>query len=313
MLGDILNYSLFTNEWIEQKISNLFQENKLSRLDDFEGLCVFQKPIVGVADGDDPIFKEFLTAVSPRHFIPRDFMKRKSPGGTDLTHLSVISWALPFSKEVRESNRNGKWPSRLYSLARNNGGTLIYEVALELVKILENHGKTAFVPGLDGGYDAFRSEQYTFASTWSERHVAFAAGLGHFGLNGSLITSAGANVRFGSIITNLHLEPTKTGTDGYMAECLKNKGASCNKCISKCPVNAISSNGINKEICYLRKKSIEKRFMDNYTNNMKMYPHPLIKSGKRSKGYSLGCALCQTGVPCEGEYPSFFLKGFSNA
>jgi len=301
-------FSLFTKEWLEQIISRLVLENTLNRLKDFGGIPIFDKPIIGIADGDDPLFEEFLTVVSPRHLIPRNFLNKKFPGSTDLSHVSVVSWALPFTEEIRRSNLSGTWPSRLYSLARNNGGTLNYEVSHQLKEILQKHGKAGVSPVLTEEYDAFRSPEYTFASSWSERHVAYAAGLGHFGLNGCLITPIGVNVRFGSIITNLPLEPTPREKGSYKAACLEYGGKNCNQCIKRCPVNAISKNSLDKEKCYARKKSIEERFMEEYKNTMKLFPHPIVKNGRRTTGYSLGCALCQTGVPCEREYPELLLK-----
>jgi hypothetical protein len=34
-----------------------------------------------------------------------------------------------------------------------------------------------------------------------------------------------------------------------------------------------------------------------------MFPSLIVKGGKREEGYSLGCALCQCDVPCEGADP----------
>jgi hypothetical protein len=73
--------------------------------------------------------------------------------------------------------------------------------------------------------------------------------------------------------------------------------------MERCPVGAISKEGLDKERCYAKKKSIEGRFMEGYRGSMQMSPHPIVKSGKRTSGYSLGCALCQVGVPCMSEYP----------
>ena len=169
--------------------------------------------------------------------------------------------------------------------------------------ILPKQGACGISPVHTREYNAFRSDEYTFSSTWSERHIAYAAGLGRFGLNGSLITPVGANVRFGSIITNLNLKPALREKDGHMSPCLQYEGGNCRQCIDRCPVNAISMEGLDKEKCYARKKSIESRYVTSYRNSMKMYPHPIAKSGKEYDGYSLGCALCQTGVPCERSFP----------
>ena len=171
--------------------------------------------------------------------------------------------------------------------------------------MVREHGNVGVCPALVGEYDVFRSQDYTFSSSWSERHIAFSAGLGRFGLNGCLITPAGANVRFGSIITNLPLEPTPEQKQSHSAACLENGGMMCGRCMEKCPVLAISERGLDKALCYERKKAIEAQFIHEYTHTLKMVPHPLVKKGRRTKGYSLGCALCQTGVPCENEYPEF--------
>ncbi|UCC38333.1 MAG: hypothetical protein JSV96_10855 [Candidatus Aminicenantes bacterium] len=309
--GETLNSSLFTKAWFERTVSRLVLENPLNRLTDYGGIPIFNKPMIGVADGADPVFELFLAAVSPSHVMPRDFLKRNSAKETDLSHISVISWVLPFTQHIRDSNRSGSWPSRLYSLARNNGGTLSHEVCCHVTEILDRHEKVGVSPSLAQEYDAFRSSEHTFASSWSERHVAYAAGRGHFGLNGSLITPMGASVRFGSIITNLHLEPTPIEKGGHMATCLEYEGENCDRCIERCPVNAISRKGLDKERCYTRKKMIEERYMREYTSSMKMFPHLIIKSGKRVNGYSLGCALCQCGVPCESEYPEFLMKEYN--
>ena len=44
-------------------------------------------------------------------------------------------------------------------------------------------------------------------STWSERHVAYAAGLGTFGLSRGLITARGIAMRCGSVVTDLPATP----------------------------------------------------------------------------------------------------------
>jgi epoxyqueuosine reductase QueG len=291
------------NDFIQQLITRIVLDSPLNFLEDFQGIQIFQAPIVGVADGDDPLFDTFLKVVSPQHIIPRDFFKRKCQMNTDMSNVTVVSWALPFTEAIRGSNRSGKWPSHLYSLARNNGGSLIYEIIRELQILLRKQGKCCISPVLTNEYNVFRSERYTFSSNWSERHIAYAAGLGRFCLNGSLITPVGANVRFGSVITTLPLKPTRRLKESHMSSCLENKGVDCHQCINRCPVNAITREGLDKERCYARKKSIEARFMADYSKTMKMYPHQIIKSGKRREGYSLGCAICQTGVPCESKDP----------
>jgi epoxyqueuosine reductase QueG len=180
---------------------------------------------------------------------------------------------------------------------------LNHQIMHRLTEMLQKGGKSAVAPILTEEYDAFRSSKYTFSSTWSERHVAYAAGLGHFGLNGYLITPLGVNVRIGSMVTNLPLEPTPRRKDSHRAPCLENGGEGCGICIGKCPVRAISGNVYDKSRCYEKRRMIRQRFLEDYSREERMVPVQIVKSGKRKYGYSLGCALCQCGVPCEGLDP----------
>jgi epoxyqueuosine reductase len=290
-------------------VCRLIREAPENRLDDYDGQAVFKAPLIGVADGDDPLFERFREVVSPRHLLPRGLLQRHSPRGTDLTRVTVVVWVLPFSERIRQSNRCHDWPSKLYSLARNNGGALNYALRLRLTRLLNEWGWAAVAPLLEAEYDAFRSSRHTFTSSWSERHVAYAAGLGQFGLNGSLITSLGANVRLGSLVTNLPLEPTPRPYGTHRAPCLELGGQGCGVCIERCPVGAISTEGLDKSKCYVMRNAVRERHMDRYTRDLHMLRVPIVKSGKRQDSYSLGCALCQCGVPCEGCSPWNALDG----
>jgi epoxyqueuosine reductase len=291
------------NTWIEDTITELVLDAPENRLVDFDGQPIFDTPLIGVADGDDPLFKEFQKVVSSRHLQPREFLHRVSPRSTDLNHMSVIVWVLPFTKEVRRSNRLENMPSKLYSLARNNGGALIYNMSLKLSEQLHQRGIAAVSPILTTEYDTFRMSEFTFSSTWSERHAAYAAGLGYFGLNEALITPLGINVRIGSIITNMLLEFSSRKHEDYRALCLKDGGDSCGLCMERCPIGAISKSGLDKPKCHTYRKVIRSEYLEHYGRELQMLPSPIPISGQRRNRYSLGCALCQCGVPCEGADP----------
>ena len=296
--------------WIEQTVSRLVLEAPENQLVDFGDQPIFDAPLVGIADGDDPLFEVFCKVVSPRHLLPREILRRNSPVGADLTRVSVIVWVLPFTAAIRRSNRVQGWPSRLYSMARNNGGALNYRIRHRLTEILRRSRNAAVAPVLTEEYDAFRTPEHTFSSSWSERHIAYAAGLGRFGLNGCLITPLGTSVRLGSIVTNLPLERTSQKHDNYRAPCLESGGQGCGVCIDRCPVQAISRDGLDKSKCYAMRKAVRERYLEQYTPSLHMLPAPIVKSGERIYGYSLGCALCQCGVPCEGSNPySIAIKG----
>ncbi len=280
-------------------VERLALEAPENRLADFGDLPIFGSPAIAVADGDDPAFQMLREAVSREHMQPRDVLARHSPPGSDLAQVRVVVWALPFTEPVRRSNRGRQWPSRLYSAARNNGGALDFALRRRLAEHLRAEGYAAAAPVLDDQYDAFRSPRHTFASTWSERHAAWAAGLGLFGLSGALITPLGTAVRVGSVVTTAPLEPTPRASNEHRAPCLADGGAQCGQCMARCPVGAISASGLDKEKCYAMRKAVRQECLDEYARTLRLLPAPVVKSGRRQEGYSLGCALCQAGVPCE--------------
>jgi len=289
--------------WLEQAIGRLILGAQENHLSDFGGQAIFDAPLVRVADGDDPLFERFREVVSPRHMLPREVLRHQACSGSDTPDIRVVVWAVPFTQAVRRSNRRRRWPSKLYSLARNNGGALNLEVRRRLVELLRQDGWAAVAPALTESYDAFRSPEHTFASTWSERHAAYAAGLGQFGLSGCLITPAGINVRLGSVVTDMPLEVTSRSCEDHRAPCLALNGAGCGRCIEKCPTGAITASGLDKSKCYAMRQAVRARHMNEYSRTLHMLPAVIVKGGKRTSGFSLGCALCQCGVPCEGRVP----------
>jgi len=289
-----------SDESIDQTIGRLVLNAPENYLADFKNLPIFETPLVGIADGDDEIFELFRKVVSLRHISPRAILERYKAPAIEVSTIRVVSWALPFSAEIRRSNRLSEWPSELYSVARNNGGALNYEMSRRLTSLLRKNGYAAVSPMLTEEYDAFCSSEYAFSSSWSERHVAYAAGLGSFGLNGCLITSRGAMVRLGSLVTNAPLRTSSKRETDYRSPCLRNGGDDCGLCLEKCPCQAISHAGLDKTKCYARRQTIRERSIDLYTRKFHMLPAPIVKGGKKSTGFSLGCALCVSGVPCEG-------------
>jgi epoxyqueuosine reductase len=286
-------------QWLRDTVARLVLHAPENRLSDFQNGPVFDSPLVGVADGDDSIFGLFRRVVSPDHLGPRDLLSRHSRPEADLNTVRVISWVLPFCTQIRRSNRNQDWPSALYSIARNNGGALNWKISRRLTAILQKRGFAAVAPRLTGEYDTFRSLEHTFSSSWSERHIAYAAGLGLFGLNGCLITPRGAMVRLGSLVTNLPVCVTPRNASDHRAPCLRDGGNTCGLCLERCPADALAGSGLDKSKCYARRQAIRQRFLDAYSIQFRMLPAPIVKSGRRELGLSLGCALCASGVPCE--------------
>jgi epoxyqueuosine reductase QueG len=130
-----------------------------------------------------------------------------------------------------------------------------------------------------------------WASPWSHRHMAYAAGLGTFGMHDFLITEKGCAHRTGSFVVNLKLQPDRIRPDDIHAYCLQYQGIRCLKCKSRCPVDAISEETAHdKEACMQRVAASTKYCNRHY--------HIFI----------YGCGLCATGTPCESGIPEALLK-----
>ena len=54
--------------------------------------------------------------------------------------------------------------------------------------------------------------------------------------------------------------------------------------------------------------TIRRECMGVYAETLHMRTASVTKSGRTAAAYSLGCALCQCGVPCEGRIPSVLAK-----
>jgi len=129
------------------------------------------------------------------------------------------------------------------------------------------------------------SPRYVYASTWSERHAAYACGLGTFGLCDGLITPLGKAVRVGSVVARLEVPPTPRPYSDHRAYCLFFAQGTCGECIARCPAGAISEAGHDKVKCR------------DHLNRTRAF----VGEHYGFDGY--GCGLCQTGVPCESGVP----------
>jgi epoxyqueuosine reductase len=88
------------------------------------------------------------------------------------------------------------------------------------------------------------------ASNWSERHAAYATGLGTFGLCDGLITPVGKSMNRGSsVIARIDIPHTERPHKTHREYCLFFSEGSCGACITRCPAGVISKTGHDKEKC----------------------------------------------------------------
>ena len=243
--------------------------------------------LVGFASGADPIWQQYKEYVGAFHWTPWEVFNQHCPGESACAEeLTVISWVLPQRELVRKSNRKAlKYPSEEWARIRVYGEEFNVALRRHVAEHLTQLGHAAVAPMLVSNWTIVKSERFSYASSWSERHAAHAAGLGTFGLCDGLITQKGKALRVGSVVAKISIEPTPRPYSDHRAYCLFFSNGTCGKCIDRCPVRAITEAGHDKEKC--REHLVRSR--------------EYVKKTYKFEGY--GCGLCQVGVPCEAGIP----------
>lgn len=272
--------------FIERSIIQFVHKNPGNRRK-VDGGKYWDTPLVGFASGDDPLFRRYKRIIGSFHFAPREIFDLTFGRTKEPPKLSVISWILPASEDILKSNRKEDTsPSLLWAHARDFGEQFNVALREHLVSILTEKGYKAVAPMISPHWKQVKSPRIGFASKWSERHAAYACGLGTFGLCDGLITPKGKAVRVGSVVTDLPLKSSERPYPHHRANCLHFFNKTCRACASRCPAGAITSKGHDKDRCF-------------------EYSYETVGSVKREEyGVRItGCGLCQTGVPCEHEIP----------
>ncbi|TYO99030.1 hypothetical protein EDC39_104154 [Geothermobacter ehrlichii] len=246
----------------------------------------FEEPLVGFAAADDPLFARYKTIIGEFHLTPQEFLA-SLPGTAPERGGTVICWVLPVAEPTRLSNRRERqFPSRAWARTRDRGEAFNVMLRRHLVAWLGERGYRALAPQLSDRWHQIEVPDSGPASSWSERHAAYAAGLGTFSLNDALITPRGIAHRLGSVVTDCILSPTPRNDSDYRANCLHFRTGDCGLCIERCPVGALSAEGHDKFKCraYVY-GTVPDRMAEKYG----------VKA--------IGCGLCQTKVPCEFRIP----------
>ena len=281
--------------FIEKAIRKFVKTSSLNRLESFGGEPIFDQPLIGVADSDDPLFAEYKKVVHELHFSPKEILtlhltetlKDKAPQVED---VSVISFVLPINRNTLSSNAQQKeGPSLRWNHTRWKGQDFITGLSTYLVSLLEAMGTHALAPEISPYFKIMQVSD-GFTSNWSQRHIAYAAGLGTFSLNEGFITSKGLAMRCGSVVAGIKLKPSIKPYEHHLANCLFYASNKCGECIRRCPGGAISEKGHDKMKCF------EVLFV-------KQKPWAEGVYGSGYIGSYAGCGLCQTGVHCERRIP----------
>ena len=243
--------------------------------------------LVGFASGADQIWQQYKEYVGAFHWTPWEVFNQHHPEeNVSAEQLTVISWILPQRDLVRKANRRSKkYPSEEWARIRVYGEEFNVALRQHVVNSLKQAGYAAIAPMLAPNWTVVNSKRFSYASSWSERHAAHAAGLGTFGLCDGLITARGKAMRAGSVVARISVQATPRPYANHRAYCLYYADGTCGKCIDRCPVRAITEAGHDKEKC--RQHLVRSR--------------EYVKKTYKFEGY--GCGLCQVGIPCEAGIP----------
>lgn len=268
---------------LERRLAAFVAEDPHNRVEasyalrpEYVGTQIYEGPLMGCAAADDPLFpylKDRPDIYGPMLRLPGEWL----PGA-----VSVVSFFLPFTKAVRDSNRPDlSRPSDLWLHGRVEGQEFLNRATTFLADLLREAGGKVIIPSQDPDFAVIRDParldrgEPPYVSNWSERHAAFIAGLGTFGLSKHLITEKGVCGRFSSVITDLPLTVTERPyTDPY-EYC-----TFCGACRKRCPVDAIGPTEKHNPTCSDYCKTTRERFSPRY-----------------------GCGKCQLSVPCETRRP----------
>ena len=281
------------NQSVESSIENIIKdfidyspENTLKNDDNDKA---FDATLVGFSRGDDPLYEAYKDHVGPFYLTPWEiFVLTFGDFRVKSEELTVISWILPQTKATKADNRKETfYPSERWARARIFGEEVNENLRKHVVTSLGSKGYQSVAPSLTPQFSVRISPKYGYASTWSERHAAYASGLGTFGLCDGLITPFGKAMRTGSVVARIQMPPTPRPYTSHREYCLFFTQGICGKCIKRCPVGAITEAGKDKAPCYKHIFAVTKDY---------------VTSEYGFDGY--GCGLCQTGVPCESKIPT---------
>ena len=250
---------------------------------------IFDTPLVGFSSGSDPLYDEYKSHIGSFYFTPLELFTKSFPDKEVTAEgLTVISWIIPSTAATRnEHGAQKRYPSERWARTRDLGEKFNNAIRIHVFEQLKEAGITAVAPLLAPHWARYSEGPYAPCSNWSERHAAYAAGLGTFGLCDGLITPVGKAVRIGSVIAAIQIPPSTRPYDDHHAYCLHFTENICRKCIPRCPVKALSEEGHDKKPC------------------MQYTEYTMNKYIKKEYGFeTYACGLCQCDVPCTDKIPT---------
>ncbi len=254
-----------------------FIENYIKEYQSRESIATeYGQPLVGFADAHHPYIQNLTELISPTHVLPQDVLPDAR---------IIVAYYIPFTEKLAKTNRiEGIMASPEWARGYEETNELFAELNSALIELI--HAK-AGEAGISPKAATFSETE--LISDWSQRHIAYAAGLGTFGVNNMLITKDGCCGRYSSVITNLDLIPDAPAEG---ENCLYKKNGSCGVCMKHCPAGALMPDGFDRFKCYeicKENAKVYNQFGSSYLNEE--------GTEANSEGSDV-CGKCITGSPC---------------
>jgi len=130
---------------IEAYIAGILADPQVNRLSPDDDEPAWGPPLIGVSDGDDPLYEEIRQDIGPFHWTPREIFslafpeQSVAPGG-----LSVIVWVLPQTRATRKDQRKEtSLPPRRWAKNRRYGEEINHLIRTSLAAALTEMGVAA--------------------------------------------------------------------------------------------------------------------------------------------------------------------------
>ena len=233
---------------------------------------VLDAPLVGVASPDNPLFETFRRdeVIGSQWRAPKEWMPEAK---------SVVAFFFPVSAEIRAQHRTAKTATNeAWNYGYGKHGQVVNAFLAGMTAELESQGIQTFIPTKDPSFKMERhsvmsggKEDVHYSTSWSNRHVAFAAGLGTFGIHRHLISKKGCSGVLASMILDCEMDPTSADYQDPYEKCIH-----CGACVTRCPAGAIT--------------------LENLRNLKECAAYAATLRSENDPGY---CGKCLVGIPCE--------------
>lgn len=233
------------------------------------------RPLVGFADAAHPMLPELRVVADKNHVMPQKVLEDAA---------IVVCYFLPFTRETAKSNIGDGHASPEWARAYEDTNALFTRLNAHLIEQLEARGYRAAVSP-----EATTFDREVLMSRWSQRHMAWLAGMGTFGLNNMLITDAGCCGRFSSVVTNLDVTP---GAPLTTENCLYKREGKCGVCVRHCFSGALTTEGYDRKKCFgvcSENAAVYNDFGNSYAADAEGV---IMDTGSEV------CGKCLVGVPC---------------